>query len=365
MLRAQFKKDKMETKEAFLTLVRLGIGNPASKLTQRVNWPAIQELATNQGLYAIVLDGVEKLLAEQRPPQEFLLEWIGEVLQGYEYRYDAYRQTIAEMAGFYNSHGLKMMVLKGYACSLNWPKPNHRPCGDIDIWQFGKQKEADSTIAREKRIEVDNSHHHHSVFNWGEFTVENHYDFVNVYHHKSNTELEKIFKELGKDDTHCVKVNGADVYLPSPKLHTLFLLKHMMNDFTSFSVNLRQVLDWAFHIKEYGTEIDWNWILSVIDKYHMTDFFNTINAICVEELGFEASMFPHVQFNPNLKDKIFNDIINPKFTAEEPKHLFPRLIYKYRRWKGNIWKHEICYNESLYSAFWSGVKSHLLKPASI
>lgn len=36
-----------------------------------------------------------------------------------------------------------MMVLKGYGLSLNYLKPSHRPCGDIDIWLFGKQKEAD------------------------------------------------------------------------------------------------------------------------------------------------------------------------------------------------------------------------------
>ncbi|MBR2206625.1 MAG: nucleotidyltransferase family protein [Prevotella sp.] len=349
----------------FLQLVRLGIGNPASPNTKSVNWQVVQAIAEKQGLYAIVLDGIERLPVALRPPQETLLEWIGEVLQDYEYRYDAYKRTIAEMAGFYNSHGLKMMVLKGYACSLNWPKPEHRPCGDIDIWQFGKQKEADFAITREKRIEVDKSHHHHTVFNWGDFTVENHYDFVNVYHHKSNAELEKIFKELGEDDTRNVKVNDADVYLPSPMLHTLFLLKHMMNDFTSFSVNLRQVLDWAFHIRKYGKEIDWCWMLDVIDKYHMKDFFNTINAICVEDLAFEASMFPHVQYNLFIKDKVFADIINPKFSFEEPINLISRLIYKYRRWKGNSWKHKLCYNESLWSAFWSGVWGHLLKPASI
>ena len=201
----------MESVEAFLTLVRLGIGNKVIALPQKVDWAKVREFAEQQGLYAIALDGVEKLSTGLRPPHELLLEWIGEVLQRYEYRYDAYKQTISEMAGFYNSHGLKMMVLKGYACSLNWPKPEHRPCGDIDIWQFGKQKEADTAISRERRIVVDNSHHHHTVFNWGDFTVENHYDFINVYHHKSNAELEKIFKKLGGDDTHCVKLNGSDV----------------------------------------------------------------------------------------------------------------------------------------------------------
>lgn len=349
----------------FLELVRLGIGHHIDVLPQKWDWHSIQTLAEKQGLYAVVLDGIERLPDEKRPPQELLLEWIGEVLQSYEYRYDAYRSTIAEMAGFYNSHGYKMMVLKGYACSLNWPKPEHRPCGDIDIWQFGEYQKADAVLEKEKGIKVDHSHHHHTVFNWKEFSVENHYDFNNVHHHKSSAELEKFFKELGKDDTHATEVLGEKVYLPSPNLHALFLLKHSMTDFAAFYVTLRQILDWGFHVQKHHKEIEWEWLLSVLDKYHMRDFFNCINAICVEDLGFDASIFPYVQFDPKLKEKVLNDILSPEFSRESPKMLIPRLIHKFRRWRGNAWKHEMCYNESMWSAFWSGVELHLLKPTSI
>lgn len=348
----------------FLKLVRLGIGHCAEQISDEIDWNNIQALAERQGLYAIVLDGIEKLSANQRPPQAMLLEWIGEVLQNYETRYDAYRRTIAEMAGFYNSHGYKMMVLKGYACGLNWPKLEHRPYGDIDIWQFGKQREADKVL-REKGIKVDNSHHHHSVYYWGEFMVENHFDFINVHHHQSNCGLETIFKELGADDSHFVELEGERIYLPSPNLHALFLLKHTMNDFTSFSMNLRQLLDWAFFVEKYNSEIDWNWLIEVLKKYHMMDLFNTINAICVENLGFEANIFHSVQFKLGMKDRVLNDILKPKFTAEEPVSLIPRLMYKFRRWRGNAWKHEMCYNESMWCAFWSGVWGHLLKPKTI
>ena len=97
----------------------------------------------------------------------------------------------------------------------------------------------------------------------------------------------------------------------------------------------------------------------------MKEFFNCINAICVEELGFDAYLFNGVQFNPALKDRVLEDILNPKFPREEPKNLITRLVFKCRRWIGNAWKHELCYKESLLSGFWSGVKNHLLKPASI
>ena len=355
----------MRQQETFFQIIRLGVGHYADRITAEIDWTSIKILAEQQGLSAILVDGIEKLLETQRPPKDFLLQWIGEILQGYEYRYGSCKKAIGEMAGFYNSHGLKMMVLKGYACSLDWPRPEHRPCGDIDIWLFGKQKEADVVLAKEKGIKLDNSHHHHSVFYWRDFMVENHYDFINVYHHKSNVELEKVFKALGQDDSHFVEVNGEKVYIPSPNLHALFLLKHMMNDFTSFSVSLRQLLDWAFYVKKYSKEIDWNWLMEVLEKYHMMEFFNTINAICVEELGFKASIFKSVQFKPELKDKMLADIMNPKYTAAEPACFIPRLLYKYKRWKGNEWKHEICYNESMWSTFWSGAWAHILKPRSI
>lgn len=352
-------------REVFLLLVRLGIGHSVNCQPNHINWLEIKRLAERHGLYAVVLDGIEKLPSNIRPPQEMLLEWIGEVLQGYEHIYEDYCNTIGDLAGFYNSHGYKMMVLKGYACSLDWPKPSHRPCGDIDIWQFGKQKEADALIARELGIEIDNSHHHHTVFDWNEFMVENHYDFINIHHKKSNTEIEKIFKELGQNDSYSVEINGEKIFLPSPNLHALFLIRHLVSHFASSEITFRQLLDWAFFVEKHEKEIDWKWLWSVVDKYHMKDFVNCIDAICVEELGFAASIFHGVQFNLAIKDRILGDIMNPAFGVEEPKYLIPRVKYKYRRWKGNAWKQELCYDESRLSAFWSGVWNHLLKPSSI
>lgn len=357
----------------FLQLVRLGIGHSASRdaLTEAVDWNEIQTLARAQGLAAVVLDGLNQLKdkreesAVKLPEKQFLTQWIGDVLQNYEYRYEQYRRTIAEMAGFYNSHGCKMMVLKGFSCSLNWPKPAHRPVGDIDIWQFGEYKKADALLESEKGIKVDSSHHHHTVLHWRNFMVENHYDFINVHHHRSNVELEKELKRLGEDDSHFVELFGEKVYTPSPNLHALFLLKHTMNDFTSFSMTLRQLLDWAFHVQRYGEVIEWDWLKGVVEKYNMTDFYNCVNAICVEDLGFDVSLFHGVQMNPLLKSKVLDDILYPKFTVNEPDQLIPRLKYKYNRWKGNAWKHQMCYKESMWSAFWWGIWNHILKPKSI
>lgn len=360
----------MKAEEALLKLTRLGLGHYDVLENGNIEWPAIKVLAEKQGLTAIVLDGVECLHEELRPPKVFLLNWIGEVMQNYETRYAEYEKAISTLAGFYSQHGYKMMVLKGYACSLDWSKPNHRPCGDIDIWLFNQQAAADKELVscikcQDPSFRIDTSHHHHTVFEWQGFTVENHYDFINIHSRKPNIELEKIFKELGKDDAHSIELNGEMVYLPSPNLHALFLMRHLVAHFTSVSITLRQVLDWAFFVEKHTKEVDWEWLISVLKKFHMMDFYNIISAICVEDLGFEASIFPIVQFRPDLKDLVLNDVLYPKYSASEPSSLIPRLVYKYRRWQGNAWKQELCYSESRWSAFWSGVWAHLLKPKSI
>lgn len=353
---------------SFLQLVKLGIGTgtvSGSWFQNPIDWQKVKDLAERQGLGAIVLDGVEKLPEHQKPPKMFLLEWIGETLQGYDYRYDLYRKTMAEMAEFYNKHSYKMMILKGYACSLDWPKPEHRPCGDIDIWQFGQQKVADDTLTKEKNIKIDNSHHHHTIFYWNDFMVENHYDFIDIHHRKSGPKLEEILKELGKDDSHFDELYGERVYLPSTNLHALFLLYHTMLHFTSTEMSIRQMLDWGLFVKKHTKEIDWDWLLGLVEEFHLKEFFNIINAICVEDLGFDASLFHSVQFNYEMKDRVLRDTLSPEFTEEEPKWLLSRFFFRYRRWKSHEWKHKLCFEESMWSIFWTAVWSHILKPTSI
>ena len=102
-------------KDTFLQLIRLVIGTSKDvKFLNDVNWSQFKALADAQGLTAVVLDGIEKLkksLKVQGPDQRFLLQWIGEVMQNYETRYVTYEKAISSLAGFYNQHGYKMMVL--------------------------------------------------------------------------------------------------------------------------------------------------------------------------------------------------------------------------------------------------------------
>lgn len=336
-----------------------------------IDWEYMLALASEQGLSAIVLDGAQKLtdrgeLTEGRSMDKALKkQWIGTVIKNYEWKYDDYRKRIGEMARFYNEHGFKLMVLKGYGLSLNYPIPQHRPCGDIDIWLFGKYKEADAVLSQELGIVVDTSHPHHTVSHWAGYLVENHYDWVSVYSHWSAPKIERIFKSLAMDDSWTVDVEGQTVYLPSPTLHALFLQRHALLHFNSNGLNLRQILDWGFLVKNHRQEIDWNWLVATLKQFNMAEFFACLNAICIEDFGFDAELFPAGVRRSNFKDLVLDDTLRGGLLVEMPKGLFPRLAFKYRNWRQKAWKRKLGYNEGWLLSFIATVRAHMMRPEMI
>jgi len=139
----------------------------------------------------------------------------------------------------------------------------------------------------------------------------------------------------------------------------------MVSHFAAAEISLRQVLDWGFFVEKHTKEIDWEWLLDMLEKFHMKDFFNIINAICVDSLGFVSDLFPEVVFLPELKERVLHDILDPAYGAPEPERWSRRIVYKYRRWQGNAWKQKLCYRENRCVSFLTGMWAHILKPKSL
>ena len=127
------------TSSFLLQLVRLGI-HPDAELAPTpadVDWGAVAELAAAQKVTAIAWDGYARLyetgMVTVDMDRKLKKQWLATVLQSYEQRYPVYRATIGHLARVYTRHGIRMMVLKGYGLSLNYPVPEHRPCGHLEF----------------------------------------------------------------------------------------------------------------------------------------------------------------------------------------------------------------------------------------
>ena len=250
------------------------------------------------------------------------------------------------LAAFYLNQGLKIMVLKGFGLSLNYPVPSHRPCGDMDIYLFGDQEKADKLIHDEFCININKAHHHHTVFLFQGEIIENHYDFLNVHVRPSNKRIEAKLKSLANLDVN----DNHNILFPSVAFNAIYLLRHCAAHFASTEMTVRQVLDWGLFMEKHHREIKWDEYIPYLKEEGMYRFYNLFGLFCMTHLGFDASIFNGL-FSDSLFERFSNEIMEPEFKDHENGNLLHSLSVKLRRWWHNRWKNRLCYPDRAWEEF--------------
>lgn len=332
-------------------------------------WEDVYRFSAAQGVMALAWDGLMRLQSEglisqeQIPSRAIKLQWALGVERA-ERRYETQKQALTKLAKIYNREGVRMMVLKGYGLSLCYPRPEHRTSSDIDIWLFGKQKQADEILRERYNIAIDEDVHHHTVFSLDGVMVENHYDFLNIHAHRSNRDIEAHLKSWGNDGI-ATTVDSEVIYLPSVNCHALFLIRHAAQHFAAAEIVLRHVTDWAMFVHKHGSEIDWPLLRSICRSHRMDKFLDAMNVIAANIVAFECETGKESvdSYDVETTERILNDILQPEFSEQKPKDgLIQILIFKWRRWWANRWKHRLVYREGLIATLFVQLRSHLLKP---
>lgn len=352
--------------DELLELVKLGLGKDSvCKIPQSVDWLEVFDLAERQKVTAIALDGINRCFEKGIVLDidfQTKMDWIG-AAQQVEVYYQEHEKNMRDLARFYQGHGIKMMVLKGYGLSLNYPIPNHRAPGDIDIYLFGDYEKGDKLMESELGIEIDRSHHHHTVFTFQGESVENHDDFLNVHVRKSNQRMERKLKELAHTDTNGFKIldssfksstDDTNVVSPSTEFNAIYLLRHSAAHFASTHMSIRQVLDRGLFMEKHRKEIEWKPYLDYLKQEGMFRFYNLMGLFCMHHLGFDASIFNGL-YEDELFERFSNEILSPKFKDKEDGSLLHSLSVKPRRWWHNRWKNQLCYPDGAWSEFAYGL----------
>lgn len=360
------------TKEQEITiaLIRTAITGEVCPMPSNIDWSKVIDFASAQGVLGLCFEAIEFLKNHKSsdsftpfPDTNNLLNWFGRV-EHLKTFYEQHRRIIGKLAQFYSNNGIKMMLLKGYGLSQYWPTPEHRPVGDIDIylghlWKFGDQMVHDKL-----GITVDDSHEHHTTFQFNNVMVENHYDFINTKGNASSRELEKVYKELAEESFQ-EEPSIPNIYLPSPSLNATFLIRHLGQHFAGAEATLRQVLDWGFFLRRESNNVNWAMVIPVIKKAGMYEFFCLINAICIEYFGLVFQDVTKFQLDSESIDKtlelrILEDILNPEFKDSKPSDGTLQIIcFKTKRFFANSWKRRLVYREGICSQLLYGSIAHL------
>ena len=372
--------------ELFLRLVRLGIGNVNVddnvddnldlnvNLNGGVSWQALENVANEQGLLGVMLDGVEKLPRELRPEKKAILQSIGQLIQS-EQQYAVQEHAAAEMGLLLHQHGIRTYVLKGAVVAECYPRPEHRRSVDMDCFLKAHTESTDNTetaqvseevwekgnrVVEEAGFEVARGFYKNSTFHLPGLTVENH-RFMTPF--RGNRTLRRLeiwlqsqlkvdslkFKDGSLDDNG--KFEGTWLYRPPVMVSVLFLIEHAYSHFLHEGLTWRHVLDWQMFSRRHRQEIDWASFDVYIDEFGFRKFYDTFNAIGVEMFNDNANENDNLTskdsdnskrltIDDNLKSKMLEDIWAPLDVHESLHGLKAKLQLAGNYWRAR-WKYRL------------------------
>ncbi len=305
----------------FFQLLRAGLGLPVSQPDVREaapdvavdGWEGIYKLGVEQGVAAIQLDGLQALMEQGAiadnllPERAVKLRFLGHALQ-VERQCEAQRRTAAELAAIYAQEGIRTVVLKGIAAGQNYPRPDHRPCGDLDCFLF-EQFETGNRVAEAHGARVKRDFYKHSEILYKGLMVENHQFCTAIRGSKRMKAFERLLQTLLREEG-TTKIGETELECPSPMFNALFLTHHSLSHFMTEGIALRHLCDWAMLLHEKGDEMDWNAFCNHCREFGMRRFADSMTQLARRLLNVEIPAAYTPEENPEREEFLFSEMMS-------------------------------------------------------
>lgn len=342
-------------------------------IPQDVDWKKVFLLASEQGVEAIALDGLEVLKAESQKVnssfsssenKKLLLEIIGRA-KLIELEWAHQLSSLKRLSDILQEKGIPFLLMKGFACGQYYPIPKHRICGDIDIYPGVKFEETNKAL-EEAGIDFDPYYYRHTASFVNGVMVENHRVLCDL---RGPSRQTKAFEEQLKAEAQKSIENGKEVLIqdisiegakyPMANFNALFLPWHVSAHFAFEKVTLRQLLDWALFLVNEGKNIDVKLFREAKLKYtygysKFTDILTNLSIrylrIPVEHVQSEI-VDDAINFDNQLADKVFDYMfVGQPRERDENVWKFRKNNFK-RIWKER-WKYKKLYNMTTLGFMW-------------
>lgn len=258
-----------------------------------VDWKCLWKMASEQGVSAICLDGLQMLDKDSGClaliPKPLKMKWIASVVQQ-EQVYNAQWNVAKGLADLYGKQGVDTYVLKGFSLSRLYPKPEHRPCTDMDCYLMDAYEEG-NRIAKENGLTVDCSYYKHSKILLRGLTVENHQYLLPI---KGSGKAKRFERELRLwiDNGGNEYIGGSHLKATSPFFDAVYVLAHAQEHFLNEGIILRHICDWAMVLRAHGGKVDWEEWKRMCKEYGMLSFGYAMsrlaNSICGVNVPFDC-----------------------------------------------------------------------------
>lgn len=279
----------VHNQQLFFELVRISLGtadgfchNPSAE-----EWHEIYNEANRQALAGVLMEGVKRLPAEQRPPRQLLLDWhsTSELIASQN------RQTNHDcvwVSQRWTRLGYHNIILKGQGNALLYPNPLSRKPGDIDILIDAPRKKV---IDYARRLfpheEITRIEMNFPVLKTT--PVEIHFKATYLY----NPFTDRIicrYIEQQLPHTQKVKLHDGEIEIPGLEMNIVFQLSHIYRHLFFEGIGLRQLVDMYYLLHSEGVRDTFPHVREIINKVKLAKFTKGLMWILHDVFGMPDSM---------------------------------------------------------------------------
>ena len=286
-----------DKQEPLPKLIRIGLGiEQPCKLPAEFDLKSLRSLAERQGVSAICFDGLQRLIDEhfidsESVDKSLMLKWIGSVLHQ-EQMYNCQLEQATKLSDLWAQNGLDTLVMKGFSLGRLYPRPEHRPCSDMDCFlqwpgQVENRHEASergNVLAEENGLKVDRSYYKNSKILQKGLTVENHQYLLPIKGSRKAKKFESHLRSWIYDGSN-EYIAGTKLIAPTPFFDSIYVLAHAQEHFLNEGIALRHVCDWAMVLKAYSTKVDWGEWKKTCREYGLLSFGHAMSRLAKNICG--------------------------------------------------------------------------------
>ncbi len=327
MVHYKMSHKQEDTVNAFLTLLQTGLWEKANTYhnnlyeqidygrvnpNDNVDWDEVYMVAEEQSVIGLVLAGIEK--SNVKPPQELLLQWIGEV-QMLEQQNKAMNDFVAQMNERLWQSNIYGLLVKGQGVAQCYEKPLWRTSGDIDLLldDVNYEKAKDLLIPMADEVQGEEIWKKHQALIIKGFDVELHGKMPFGLLWKVDKVLDAVIEDsLKRGGARVWTYNNSDIYLPNADNDVVLVFTHFLRHFFIEGVGLRQICDWCRLLYTYRNSLNYGLLEKRIRKMGLMSEWKAFYNLASRYLGmpdFGSGLMVHDSRYDKKADKIMELVL--------------------------------------------------------
>lgn len=210
--------------------------------------------------------------------------------------YDNMADVIKKASAALNEAGIPHALLKGHSLAVNYPFPQMRQCGDIDLYVGTENSLAAHKALAKIATKIDPE----SGAKWGKhFSAHVGEIQIEVHRHTSDHSVKKfrrIYEEAAQkglsEGLRQVEIDGTAVNVPSVDFNACYIFDHLFEHFLTSGIGLRHLCDWMLFLHTHKDEIDRTYLKTLLQDMELLEAWQVFGCILVKHLGLPQDEFP-------------------------------------------------------------------------